>query len=183
MLPHLEPWTENEYLNLDRATDNLELIDGSLLVSPAHDGPHQDIRSRLWIALDSMARSLNLWVRAGMNARLTAGTIVMPDLVVTGGPRIVNINEAADIRLACEITGPGTITTDRVLKKVLYADAAIQWYLLAEPDMPGYESLTLTLFHLEPGGYRQHATAGPGETLALDDPVPALINTEELLHL
>ncbi|MEU4424553.1 Uma2 family endonuclease [Actinoplanes sp. NPDC024001] len=81
------------------------------------------------------------------------------------------------------MTSPSNATTDRVLQKHLFAEAKIEWYLLVEPDMTDYESLTLRLFHLEAGKYAAHAVAEDGQTLILDEPFPISINARALLGL
>lgn len=64
----------------------------------------------------------------------------------------------------------------------LYAEARIAWYLLAEPDMVDYESVTLRLLRLAGDHYVEHAVAKHGETLIVDAPFALAINTEDLFN-
>ena len=180
---HQGPWTEEEFLALDETNYRLELLDGSLWVSPGPNGPHQDISGDLRDILKRPARTKGLWARYDMNVRLAPGKIMRPDVIVAKGPRLVTNTEASDVLLVCEVTSPSNATTDRVLKMSLYAAAKIQWYLLVEPDMPAYESLTVRLFRLETDAYVEHAVATDRETLTLDDPFTVSITPAELLAL
>jgi len=113
-LDHPLPWTEDEYFAFGETTSFVELIDGSLWVSPAPENPHQIIASALLMSVYPAAR--------------TAG-----------------------------------------------------WYLLVEPDMTDYESVTIRLFRLQGEHYVEHATAKHGEVLRSDLPFPLEISTEDLV--
>jgi Uma2 family endonuclease len=145
--------------------------------------PHQHISGRLSTALLPGADATGLWALPHIDVRLRAGTIMRPDVVLTRGAGSVTMTDASGVLLAAEITSPSSATTDRVLKKELYADAKIRWYLLIEPEMTKYQSVTLTLFRLCAGGYETYAIAKGDETLTLDDPFPVAINANGLLGI
>ncbi|GAA4602058.1 Uma2 family endonuclease [Actinoplanes octamycinicus] len=178
---HEGPWTEADWLALGETHMRIELLDGSLLVTPSASHPHQDISARLWAILEPAARAARLRTRLAVNLRLGRDRFVIPDLIVTGGPRVAIFSEAPDVVLTCEITSPGNAALDRTLKMPLYAVARIPWFLLVEPDFADYESVTLSLHRLKDGEYVEHARAKQGETLTSDVPFPIAISTEELL--
>ncbi len=160
---HERPWTEADVLALpvDR---HIELLDGSLLVSPTSSHRHQCLSSRLWAALDAEAAS---GVRAleAVNVRVGPDRILIPDLVVIEEPDMrALVADAAAVRLAVEIVSPGNAFMGRVVKPALYAQAAIPSYLRIEleDDVPvGY------LHELERGAYREVAS---GPTITLSEP-------------
>ncbi|MFD1372623.1 Uma2 family endonuclease [Actinoplanes sichuanensis] len=180
---HSGPWTEVEFLALDAASHRIELLDGSLQVTPRPNAPHQQISVRLSAGLLPAADAAEFWILTDMNVRLSTGTIMRPDLVVARGPRVVTVVEASDVLLTCEIASPSNTTTDRVLKKQLYAAARIGWYLLIEPEMTRYESAALHLFRPRATGYETYAVAEGDQTLTLDEPFRVAINGNSLLGL
>jgi len=159
---HEGPWTEADVLALpvDR---HIELLDGSLLVSPTSSHRHQWLSSRLWAALNAEAAP---GVRAleAVNVRVGPDRILIPDLVVIEEPDMrALVADAAAVRLAVEIVCPGN-AMDRVVKPALYAQAAIPSYLRIEleDDAPvGY------LHELDRGAYREVAS---GPTITLTEP-------------
>jgi Uma2 family endonuclease len=172
---HVVPWTEEEYFALGETADRVELFDGGLVVSPAPTIRHQDLSARLRDALLPAARTAGLAVYLAVNVRLRPGRVPIPDLVITEPvPPDTVIVEASLLRLVCEITSTNP-ANDRVLKMHYYAAAGIQWYLLVDPD-----PLVLRLYRLDAERYVEHATAKSGETLALTEPVNAVLDTAAL---
>jgi Uma2 family endonuclease len=174
------PWTEEEFLALEETSTRIELIDGSLLVSPAPHRRHQDISARLWLSVFASAEAAGLQARQAVNVRLGPRTIVIPDLVVESAREGGIVEDASTVLLACEITSPSNAATDRFGKMHFYADARIPWYLLVEPDFDGYKSVTIRLFRLAEKKYVPHKIAEPGETLTSDKPFPFSISTDDL---
>jgi Uma2 family endonuclease len=175
-LEHAGPWTEEDYFALGQTSNRIELLDGSLIVSPAPSGPHQQIARRLANVLESGADAVGLAVVEAVNVRLRQGRIVIPDVVVVPDDRH-SVFEAADVAFVAEVVSPGNAAADRVLKMQLYALAGIQWYLLVQ-DAP----LDLRLFRLDGGHYVEHATAIDGQTMRLAEPFRVEIVVDRLLR-
>jgi Uma2 family endonuclease len=181
ILEHAGPWTEHEYFSLGETPNRIELIDGGLWVSPAPSKPHQDISFLLIAAVRPAARAAALRAYEAANLRLAPDRIVIPDLTVADTDPRGGTIEAAEVELVCEIVSPTNVANDRLLKMQFYAAAGIGWYLLVEPDLDAFESVTLRLFRLAGQHYVEHAVANKGEILVLDTPFPCRIETSALL--
>lgn len=180
-LNHSDPWTESEFHALDETTSRVELIDGVLLVGPQGQLPHQYISARLMNVLAHDAHAANLRVVPAGMAHLGPGRLVTPDITVADVDRSAIQSEASEIVMTVEITSPHTATIDRGLKKTIYAEASIGWYLLVEPDHETYESISLRLFRFDGTTYVEHGFAANGETLIMEVPLPVEISTAYLL--
>lgn len=175
---HGLPWTEEQYLALGETRDRVELLDGSLLVSPAPTGRHQSISTRLAHILLPTAEAAGLDVVEAVNVRLRTGRIFIPDLVIVAEVDRT-VFDAHEIRLVCEIVSPSNAATDRVLKMQLYAAAGIDWYLLIEQATRA--GLAARLLGREGDKYVEHAAAGPGEMLRLTRPIRVDIALDALV--
>ncbi|GAA4945768.1 Uma2 family endonuclease [Actinoplanes utahensis] len=178
---HPGPWSEADLLALSGPLHHIELIDGSLWVTPRPNRRRNDIAAALLTALRPGAQSTGVRVRLAAGLRLSRGRIVCPDLVIERDSGDLDFGDPAGVLLAGEVTGPGVTAFDRGFKTQLYAEAGIPWFLLAEPDLADYRAVTLHLFQLRGKQYSPVAAAAPGEILTFDSPVPMSLDTGFLI--
>ncbi|WP_328607685.1 Uma2 family endonuclease [Amycolatopsis sp. NBC_00345] len=148
-------WIVDDVLALpeERTGGNrVELVDGVLLVSPLARLEHQRLVGRLWGEL-SPAAAPRLEVLPG--ATLVLGNrnnrLLIPDLVVSTAPGLEGVSlTEQQMAMVVEIESPSTRVQDRILKKALYAEALIPYYLLVDPAQ---EPVAATVFGLDGGEY------------------------------
>ena len=179
LLEHPEPWSEDEYFALGETTNRIELIDGSLWVSPAPSKRHQHVAFLLAKGLYDAAERAGLLVLQDVNLRLAGGRILQPDIVVADTDDAGNTVETAEAKLVVEVVSPSSAGTDRLLKPQLYAAAGIGWYLRAEqPD----DSVELHLGRLAGDHYTPVGVVGPGQALVTEEPFPFELEIASLLQ-
>ncbi len=167
VLEHVGPWTEQDYLALPADRRRIELLDGSLLVSPSAGHRHQRLSFQLCYAL-AVAAPADLEVLEAINVRVAPGRILIPDLAVVRTTGLdCTVTEPADVVLVVEITSPGNAVVDQALKPQLYAEAGIPHYLLIEL---GAVPPAAAAFELRGGRYVPVRRVDPGERLRLDKP-------------
>jgi Uma2 family endonuclease len=175
-------WTEEAYLALGETKTKIELIDGGLWVSPSSSNPHNDILGNLLPTMKRAAREAGLRAYMTPNVRLAPGRILIPDIAVGKFTYNAAMNSASEVMLVVEITSPGNAAIDRTLKRRLYAESKIDWYLLVEPDFKDNLSLSVVLLRRDGDEYIPHATANWGETLEVEEPLRLAIATEDLIE-
>lgn len=178
-LEHGGPWTEQEYLALPETNEHVELLDGSLVVSPGPASDHQQLARRLANLLEEAAPE-DLQVIMSANVRLAPAEILIPDLVVTTRHDPVVFFRAEDLLLAGEVVSPSTTSIDRVLKPHLYAAAGIPWYLQVEPRTP--DPPELRLYELAGTAYAERAHVHAGQPLPLPPPLDGSLDPGALLR-
>lgn len=173
---HVGPWTEEDFLALPEDRQ-IELLDGSLLVSPLASRRHQRLSGRLWRALDDAAPQ-SVEVFEAINVRVAPGRILGPDLVVVtdpGGDQLVT--DADDVALVVEITSPSNVAADRAIKPPLYAQAGVPHYLRIEMHRGRPTAL---VYALRGGRYVEIDRVPPGHLLRLTDPIEVTVDLAAL---
>ncbi|GAA2909751.1 hypothetical protein Acy02nite_25280 [Actinoplanes cyaneus] len=178
VIEHPGPWSEEEYFALGETPNRVELIDGSLWVSPSPSKRHQHIGFLLTRELHDAARGVGLLVLQEVNLRLASGRVVEPDIVVAATDDMGMTVEGADAKLVVEVVSPSNAGTDRLSKAQLYAAAGIEWYMRVEQPQ---NSVELHLQRLVGDHYKTAVVARPGETITPDEPFPFRLEVAALL--
>jgi hypothetical protein len=177
-------WTEDAFLVLQATKDRIELWDGGLhvdhglWVNPTTNNGHNQIAWLLANQLSAASRGAGLQTVPGPNLQLSPSLLLTPDVAVGRFHRIAAVNHALDVTLIADVTSPGIDADSRARH---YAEAGIDWYLLAEPDFTSYSTLSLRLLHREGTTYIRHTTAQHGQTLTSQQPFPLTVSTTALL--
>lgn len=128
--------SESEFLGLAESMDQIELIDGEVIVSPSPSPWHQLIVGRLYVALTAWARTRAEPAFIGLSpldVRFAAGRILQPDLFVILGQidvmRPGPIDRVPD--LCIEIVSSDRFY-DRVTKRLVYAPSGVREYWVVD---------------------------------------------------
>jgi Uma2 family endonuclease len=166
---HAGVWTEEEYLKLPSGGPKVELVGGSLLVSPAPGKPHQRLMRRFATLIEQSAPD-DLVVEIEINVRIDQDVILIPDVVVTSEiDDDVVVHDPKHVLLVVEVRSPTNRGEKWIRKYAFYAQAAIPWFAVVETE--DEKRPTVILQRLEGGTYIEFARATCGETLKLPEPL------------
>jgi hypothetical protein len=156
----------------------IEVVDGSLVLSPRQSSGHQGALMRLCYALDKAARRFGL--EALPEVDLVVGEdLACPDVVVLARPEHDRAwVDASDVVLVGELWSTGG-QPSRFLRAEKYARAGIGHHLRVE--FPG-GSPVIVLHERVDGEYRLVAAAPAGTTFAMRTPFPFEIDPVELVE-
>ena len=178
---HVGSWTLDDVLALGEDTQQrLELVGGTLLMSPAPSVPHQRASRRLAALLEAAADAAgtDVEVLEAVNVVVPDGLLI-PDLVVVDTTVAADAGvtlDSAGVLLVVEIASPATRATDRKFKPALYAAAGIPsyWRLDLAP------APTLYIGQRQVGGYREDQVILAGRAATIDTPFPLTIDPARL---
>lgn len=174
-LPWSRPLTVDDLDAMPDDGHRYELIDGTLLVSPAPSDAHQSVVVNLVVLLKA-ACPPDLRVRvAPYDVTLGLDTRVQPDVLVTRKADITQRGLFVAPLLAVEVLSPNTWRTDLGAKMTRYADAGVPSYWLVDPD-----ELWLRAYELKAGAYELLAEVGPGEEWTSVHPYPVRVTPATL---
>lgn len=170
-MPHAaEPWTAERVRALPEDGRRYELIDGSLIVTPAPRGVHQVAVSALERVFHRALSSATLNVlHSPADISLGEDEVLQPDLFVyrtATGRHLLDWNDITALVLVIEVLSPSTARYDRQLKRRRYQRAAVPEYWIVDLDARVVE-------RWRPGDDRPEVLADrlrwtPGEDVSLE---------------
>ncbi len=162
----------------DRPADGhrYELVDGALIVTPAPDIRHQTCVTALAMLLYAARREEHRVLVAPVDVRLSAGTILQPDVVVARQKDFSEARLEGAPLLAVEVLSASTRLTDLGTKRLVFEEAGVPAYWLVDPDVP-----SLTVLELDAGRYVERATVTGDEPFYATFPFPVTVVPARLL--
>ncbi|MFI7487630.1 Uma2 family endonuclease [Micromonospora echinaurantiaca] len=177
---HDEPWTAQLALDLLPVTNGpkVEVLSGSVIVTPHAGYDHQDAELDLAYLLKQAARRAKLWLYIETNV-VSGDDLFIPDIVVLnvpgGGRTTMDIRHAV---LLGEIVSPRNRRKDVIDRPREYAAVGVPFFLRVDlrNRVP-----TIALFELTEGEYRPVAAAAAGSSFVMREPFDFSVDPAELL--
>ncbi|WP_370950222.1 Uma2 family endonuclease [Amycolatopsis sp. cg5] len=175
--PRPGPMTVHDLEGLPDDGRRYELVDGTLLVSPAPGRRHQKASARLYGVLEAACPPQFDVLAAPFAVRSGDKVELQPDLLVGWESEFTERNLPTAPVLAVEVLSPSTALHDLNTKKALYQRLGVRSYWVIDPDEPA-----LTVFELnEEGVYQQVAKAAGDEPFVAIRPFPVRVIPNDLL--
>jgi Uma2 family endonuclease len=175
-LPRSRPLTYDDLEQMPDDGHRYELIDGSLVVTPAPSAMHQRAVKRLLLLLDHAAPpDLEVFV-APFDVVLSVSTVMQPDVLVARRADLTEKNLPAAPALAVEVLSPSTRRIDLGTKRLAFESAGVPSYWVVDPAEP-----SLTVFELDGGTYREVARVTGHEAYTARRPFAAVVVPAELI--
>ncbi len=153
-----------------------ELIDGSLIVTPAPSRRHQRAVGELHLLLRrTCPPELEVFL-APFDVVLAVDTVVQPDLLVTRRSDSTERDLPVAPLLAVEVLSPSTRHIDLGLKRARYETAGSPSYWVLDPAEP-----SLTVWELEQGRYVERAHVTGDDECAVTTPYRMTLIPADLL--
>lgn len=153
-----------------------ELIDGSLIVTPAPRIGHQRAVGDLYVLLRAHCPPDLEVILAPFDVALATDTIVQPDLLVARRSDFTDRDLPVAPLLALEVLSPSTRHIDLGLKRARYETAGTASYWVFDPGEP-----SLTVWELREGRYVEASRASGDQVCDVSQPYPMRLVPSELV--
>lgn len=175
-LPRRRPLTRAD---LDQVPDDghrYELLDGSLVVTPAPARRHQRAVVSLIRRLTEVCPAELEVLVAPFDVTLADDTVLQPDVLVARRSDLTERDLPVPPLLAIEVLSPSTRLIDLNLKRARYQAAGCPSYWVVEPDEP-----SLTAWELHGSAYVEQAHAAGDDTFTAEAPFPVSVTPARLV--
>jgi Uma2 family endonuclease len=175
-LPYGRALTRDDLDALPDDGHRYELLDGSLLVTPAPSTRHQSVAAELYTVLREAAPADLKVLFAPLDVVLAVDTVLQPDLLVAPRAAFTDRDLPGAPVLTVEVLSPSTRRIDLLVKHDRYRSAGCEAYWVVDPDEPA-----VVAWRLEDGDYVEAGRASGSEVLELSRPFPVRIVPADLL--
>jgi Uma2 family endonuclease len=176
-LPQSRPLIRSDLASMPDDGHRYELIDGTLVVSPAPSFRHQRAVGRLHLLLEAGCPGALVVVLAPFAVGLADDTEVQPDLLVAPRADFTEQDLPHPPLLAVEVLSPSTRRIDLLLKRDRLQAAGVGSYWLVDPDVP-----SLVALELHDGAYAEVARVEGDQPWTATLPYPVTVVPSELLR-
>lgn len=171
------PFTVDDLEAMPDDGNRYELIDGTLIVSPAPGLRHQKIVVRLAFRLEPACPDDMHVLAAPFAVRPSNITEVQPDVLVARDDDLTEKLLPSAPLLAVEVFSPSSVINDLNNKKATYERMGVPSYWVIDPQGP-----SMTVFELDADGrYQQVAEVKGADTYVATRPFPVSIVPVDLL--
>lgn len=164
-LPYGQSLTRADLAAMPDDGHRYELIDGSLIVTPAPSYRHQDVVGHLHLLLSGACPTHLKVLFAPFDVVLADDTVLQPDLLVAARSDFTERDLPSPPLLAVEVLSPSTSHIDRTLKRSRLEAAGCPSYWVVDPERP-----SVTVWELVDGAYIERAHVTGDETCAVRSP-------------
>jgi len=178
-LPRGRPLTADDLELMPDDGHRYELIDGTLIVTPAPGWGHQEVQHVLTELLRQHRPTGLRVLDAPFEVRLAIDTAVQPDVIVARYEDLTPKNLPAAPLLAVEIRSPSTALIDRNLKRATYERFGVPSYWIVDPDP---DRPSLTVLELRDGAYVEVVTVTGDEPFEAERPFPVTVVPADLVR-
>lgn len=174
------PWgaalTEDDLATMPDDGHRYELLDGTLLVTPAPNINHQTVVTSLVVLLHRALDPGQQVFAAPTAVRLSVSTVLEPDVLVARKADLTPARLEGPPLLAVEVLSPSTRRIDMGTKRLAYEAAGVPAYWLVDPEVP-----SLTVLELDAGRYVERATVAGEEPFRANFPFDVTVVPARLL--
>lgn len=175
-LPRSRALTRDDLETMPDDGRRYELIDGSLVVTPAPSRRHQSALGELYLLLRAGCPPYLEVLFAPFDVALAEDTVVQPDLLVASRSAFTERDLPTAPLLAIEVLSPSTRHIDTGLKRSRYEAAGCPSYWVVDPDEP-----SLTAWQIEDGRYVETAHVVGHEVYTSTTPYAVTISPADLI--
>jgi Uma2 family endonuclease len=174
----VDEWTLELLDRLPGDSLRYELLDGTLLVSPAPTALHQIAAANVFRLLDAVVTPDHAVLFAPLDWQPDSRTSLQPDLLVIRKDRLTVGRLAAPPTLVVEIASPSSVRIDRTVKFLRYAEGGIGQYWIVDPRVPSVE-----VYDLAEGAYRLTAAGDADHTVTVSTPFGVSVQPSALVRI
>jgi Uma2 family endonuclease len=173
-----KPFTVDDLESTPDDGHRYELLDGTLLVTPAPGWAHQDATARLWQILEGVRPPEVRALLAPFAVQFSRSVELQPDVLVARYVDLTPKNLPTAPLLVVEVRSPSTALIDLNLKKAAYARHRVPSYWIVDPNP---DKPSVIVFELDGDKYLEVAQAVGDAELIVDRPFPVRLRPADLL--